>query len=284
MHINNQVVHALMHLRGIDNVTLAGLAHITAGALWSWVQHGSDEAVSFEQQLEILNFLGVRSETPRSDVVHHWKVHENLFSRSSSTYWALQVVLKAFGDAEAVFIARETDPALSFSAQAHFGLKFNGFIAILSVTAHPLRSVSFDPGGMAGLSWTPDTLGVLLPEDEYARIGPGSMKVKSLNQYINYSAEMPQWQRLREQAQAQGIRAEQVASLLLGGAAPSSMRIEATSPPPDKGTAVSTSVNVHLTVPAAAPPEEAATAASAPAARTEDLFRTPVRAAHLKRA
>jgi hypothetical protein len=282
VHVNNQVVHALMHLRCVDLATLAGLAHVTAGALQSWIYQGDDEAVGFDQQLEVLSFLGVRSESPRSDVVHYWSVHENFFSRASSSYWALQVVLKAFGDAEAAFIARDTDPALSFSAQAHFGLRFNGFMAILSVTAHPLRSVSFDPEWMEGLTWASDTLGVLIPADEYARLEPGAMQVKGMAQYLTYSAEMTQWERLREQAHAQGIRAEQVADLLLGGAASVNARISVAQPAP----VVKAAAEVAPAEPPVKPVLDAGAAAAPPepAATPGDLFTTPVRPAHFKRA
>ena len=219
MHVNTSVVKALMYLRGVGEPTLAGLVHVTLSDLQSWLYdlgEDSEERVSFETQIEILRLLGVSADSPRPDVVHYWRIHEPLFSRSATTYWALTVMLKAFGKAQCVFIAREADPSLNFKAQSHFGLRFDNFMAILEVTAHPLRSISFDPDTMPDLSWVPETLGVLLPENEFDRLEPGSMKVKGLTQYLTYTTEMAQWERLREAAQEHGIRAEQVASLLLG--------------------------------------------------------------------
>jgi len=227
MHVNHNVVLALMALRRINLHSLAALAHVTVDSLSAWVNDGSDDAVSFEQQLEVLSFLGIRGEAPRVDVVHYWFVHEPLFSRARSNYWALQVVLKAFGSAQAVYISRDSDKAVSFTAKAHFGLKFETFMVILEVTAHPLRSFSFDPSLFDGLAWAPENLGVLLPADEYDKLQPGAMKVKSLSTYLTYSAEMSQWDLLREKALSQGIRAEQFATLLLNQAAPHSVRLEA---------------------------------------------------------
>lgn len=270
MHVNNQVVSALMQLRGIDLRTLSSLAHATVGALSSWVNNGVDEAITFEQQLEVLNFLGVRGEAPRGDVVHYWHVHENFFSRTSRNYWALQTVLKAFGPAQVVYISREADPALEFSAKAFFGLKFEGFLAILAVTAHPLRNITFNPERMEELSWAPDAIGVLLPHAEYDRLEPGAMQVKGMTQYLTYSSERTQWDRLREQAQAQGLRAEQVANLLLGGAAAANVRIEAqpTSPPAPAPAAVEQ-----------LEPIRPAAQAAPTAVVVDNLFDTPVRPA-----
>lgn len=219
MYVNTPVVKALMHLRGVDESTLANLHHITLADLQAWLYEATDDAdvrVPFETQIEVLRTLGIHDEAPRPDVVHYWRIHEGFFSRASSTYWALQTVLKAFGKAQAVFIARESDPSVLFSAKSVFGLRFAGFYAILEVTAHPLRSISFDPDEMTDISWLPDTLGVLLPEQEYLRLQPGAMRVKGLQQSLTYSAEIRQWERLRDAALEKGICAEQVAGLLAG--------------------------------------------------------------------
>lgn len=227
MEVNSQVVNALMSLRGIELQTLSSLAHVTLESLNKWLYSGQDDAIAFEQQLEILNFLGVRGEVPRPDVVHYWHVHEPLFSRAATNYWALSTVLKAFGPAQVAYITRDADPALSFQARAHFGLRFENFMAILSVTAHPLRSLSFNPDKMEDLTWLPEAIGVLLPAQEYEALQPGAMKVAGMTQYLTYSEELTHWERLREQAHSQGIRAEQVAQLLLGNVVPTSSRIEA---------------------------------------------------------
>lgn len=223
MHVNTAVVKALMYLRGVGEPTLANLVHVTLADLQAWLYdmgENSEERVPFETQIEILRILGIAGEAPRGDVVHFWKIHEPLFSRHQSTYWALNVMLKFFGKAQAVYIGREADPAFCTQARSHFGLRFQDFVAILEVSAHPLRTISFDPETMPDLSWVPDTFGVLLPESEFDRLEPGSMKVKGFTQYITYTTEMAQWERLRESALEHGIRAEQVATLLLGGTGP----------------------------------------------------------------
>lgn len=215
--VNTAVVRALMHLQGIDEASLAKLVHVTRANMSAWLHdlgEDSEERVPFDSQLEALRILGINGAAPRSDVVHYWRVHESLFSRPSTSYWALAIALKAFGKAQAVFVTRESDPALTFQSKAHFALRFAGFNAILEVTAHPLRSISFDPGNMVDISWVPETIGVLLPVEEYEALEPGAMRVRNLQQYLTYSAEVRQWERLRDTALEQGIRASEVATLL----------------------------------------------------------------------
>lgn len=222
MHVNTSVVKALMYLRGLGEPTVANLVNSTLEDFQAWlydIGEDSENRVPFDAQLEVLRLLGIHGEGPRPDVVHYWRIHEPLFSQAVRSYWALNIVLKAFGKAQAVYIAREADPAFTLQAKAHFGLRFEGFMAILEVTAHPLRSISFDPETMPDLSWVPDTFGVLLPEAEFLKLQPGQMKVKGFTQYLTYTTEMAQWERLREAALENGIRAEQVASLLLGSSA-----------------------------------------------------------------
>lgn len=291
MHVNTSVVKALMHLRGVDEHTLANLLHVSSPDMHAWlydIGEDSEERVPFEVQLEVLRVLGITGETPRPDVVHYWRIHESLFSRPAETYWALGVLLKAFGKAQAVFIAQEADPALSFKARAHFGLRFGSFYAILEVTAHPLRSISFDPESMADLSWLPDTMGVLLPEAEYAALEPGAMKVRNLQQYLTYNAEVMQWERLRDAALEKGIRAEQVAAMLLGGVSPAKEALA-----PKEAVAPAEPLVKHTAVEAPAAPAPAPSAvqpAALPDRRAEQeemrLFVTPVRnpdATHIKR-
>lgn len=226
MHVNTSVVKALMYLRNISEVELSNLTHTPVSDLQDWLYERLDEdssRVSFEVQMEILKLLGIEGDRPRSDVVHYWRTHEPLFSRPQQAYWALNIMLKAFGHAQAVFISRESDPFWTWKAQAHFGLKFEGFMAVLEVTAHPLKTMSFDPDNMADLSWVPESFGVFLSDGDYARLEPGALKVKGLNQYLTYTCEMSQWERLREAAIEQGIRAEQVAKLMLGADGPAKL-------------------------------------------------------------
>lgn len=261
MHVNTAVVKALMHLRGISEEVLCNLSHVARVDMNAWlydIGEDTEERVPFEIQLEILKVLGINGETPRSDVVHYWRVYEPFFSKAGDSYWALNVMLKAFGKVQAVYLARESDPALNFQARATFGLRFGSFLAILDVTAHPLRSISFDPSNMADVAWLPDTMGVLLPDADYDNLEPGAMKVKGLQQYLSYNTEMVQWERLRDAALEKGMRAEHVAALLLGMPAPANLghstviepshKVEETSSkaPP---SAVPVTVAAALTVP-----------------------------------
>jgi hypothetical protein len=290
MHVNTSVVKALMHLRGIDEYTLANLVHVALPDMRAWLYDQGEDSegrVDIDTQMEVLRVLGINGEGPRGDIVHYWRIHEPFFSRPSSTYWSLAVALKAFGKAQAVFIAAESDPALEFSAKARFGLRFAGFYAILEVTAHPLRSISFDPDNMMDLAWVPDTMGVLLPESEYRALEPGAMKVRNLQQYLTYTAEAAQWERLRNAALEKGIHASQVANMLLG--LPVSQGVEAITHT-EVAAAPVAPVEVQAepapAVAPAAPSAAAAPAAAAPAAtaptpatETDDmrLFVTPVR-------
>ncbi len=306
MHVNTNVVKALMHLRGIDEAQLGNLANLPLHDLQAWlydIGENSESRVPLESQLEILTLLGVRGESLRGDVVHYWRIHEPLFSRAQTNYWALSIVLKAFGKAQAVFLARESDPAFMTRAKAHFGLRFADFMVVLEVTAHPLRSISFDPETMPDLSWTPDTFGVLLPDVEYDMLQPGAMKTRGLNQYLTYTAEMQQWERLREAAMQQGLRAEQVAALLLGGSTQPSLEHQSSDAeaqavlrpqdlaapgvmtPPASSVAAAPAQPAQSpqpVQPAAAAPQGPVSVAQASAPDADDdmrLFVTPVRAA-----
>lgn len=219
MQVNTSIARALMYLRNIGEAELANIAQVRRTDLRAWLYElgeDSENRIEFDTQLEILRILGISGDYPRTDVVHYWRVHEPLFSRAADSYWALSVVLKAFGKAQVAFLAREADPAFAFSARAHFGLRFARFTAILDVTAHPLRNISFDPAAMPDLSWVPDTQGVLLEVAEYDALEPGAMKVKGLQRYLTYTAEVAQWERLRDVAMQQGLRVDQIATMLLG--------------------------------------------------------------------
>lgn len=219
MYVNTSVVKALMQLRGVTDVALSSLAHVTVSDLRAWLNdegENSAEQVEFDMQLEILKLLGVPGEQPRADIVHYWRIHEELFSRDAANYWALQVLLRTFGPAQASYLAPECDPMLNFQARAHFGLKFSHFLAIVEVTANPLRNISFGPEVLSGISWTPECMGVLLPEAEFKRLQPGAMRVRSMKQYLTYTSEVKQWEQLREAALGQGVHADQVAKLLMG--------------------------------------------------------------------
>lgn len=220
VNVNTSVVKALMCLRQLSDAQLASLSSVTQGDLHAWlydIGEASEERVPFDTQLEIVRLLGVSGDAPRHDVVHYWKLHQPLFSRSADVYWPLAVMLKAFGKAQAVYLARESDPAFTFQAKSCFGLRFDTFTAILEVTSHPLRSIALNPETMPDLAWVPDTFGVVLPDAEYDALEPGAMKPRGLQQYLTYTSEAAQWNRLRDAALEKGLRAEEVATLLLGG-------------------------------------------------------------------
>lgn len=239
MHVNTSVVKALMYLRSVSESEMANITHTPLVDLQDWLYdqgEDSESRVPFETQLEILRLLGIVGEAPRQDIVHYWRIHEPLFSKADANYWALSVMLKAFGKAQTVFISREADPLWSWNAKAHFGLRFEGFMAILEVSAHPLRSISFDPENMPDLSWVPDTFGVLLPDQEFDRLEPGAMKVRGMTQYLSYTTEMAQWERLREAALEKGLRAEQVAAMMLGNDGPARLTSSENEPAPATNT------------------------------------------------
>lgn len=221
MAINSIVIKALLQLKGLDTATAAKLTHVPLDNLNHWLHDDSpenDDSIPFRVQGELLSLLGVNESGPRNDVVHYWQIYEPFFSTSSKTYASLQTVLRAFGPAQAAFIAPESDPMLATGAKAHFALKFINFLAVLEVTAHPLKSISFNPGVMLmpEVSWAPGSLGILLSTEDYHRLEPGSLLVKGLTDRLTYSTEVNQWASLRDKALENGISAEQVATLLLG--------------------------------------------------------------------
>ena len=221
MHINPVVVKALMILKGLSGLELANIANIPEDDFNIWIDglDESDDLIEFEKQLEILKYLGISGQGPKSEVVHHWKLHESLFSNPKVTYMPLLIVLRTFGGAQAVFLAPESDPYFSMNSKAVFGLKFEDFSAILEVTSHPFRPISFDPEMdflTEHLSWVPDSLGVLLSEEEFKQLRPAKLKPQHLNQYLTYTSEMSNWDKLKARAIEKGIKAEDIVNLLIG--------------------------------------------------------------------
>lgn len=264
--INPLTVRALMALRQVSVEVAANLAHIRVNLLVAWLNGDIDDnKVPFDKQIELLSILGVRGDHPRSDVVHHWHAHQPLFSRAKRDFWAVQALVKAFGPAQVVVISRAQDPAWTTAASARFGLRFEQFLAVLEVTAHPLRNISFGPDTVQGITWAPDTFGILLPPTEYDRMEPGSFEVRSLQQQLTYSEEMGRWETLRAQALEQGIRADHVADLLRGTAA--ALPALAATPTP--------SVAMEAVAPAASEPA-AAHPVPTPEDELELLMATPV--------
>lgn len=272
MHLNPKLIQALLILKGVDVRTAAKLIHLPYGTLQGWLNESvsDDESLfPFETQLELMTLLGIQDSSLRSDVVHYWTLHESLFSRESQVYAPLQVVITAFGPAQVAYVAQDSDPMMTLRAKAHFALKFPGFLVMLEVSAHPLRKISMNPGEMPGLSWSEGTQGVLLSEDEYGQLEPGSLRVAGLSKCLTYSSDMNKWEQIRDSAIQNGFSAEQVAALLLGPTTPAL--------PPTQATAVQKPAQPRVkpsSVPAPAP------AAAAPLPQTEaELFSKPVQGA-----
>lgn len=277
MYVNTSVVKALMYLRGVSAPEMANLTHTPVGDLNDWLDDRLDEEnerVPFTVQMEVLKILGIDGEAPRPDVVHYWRTYEPFFARAEQAYWALGIMLKAFGKAQAVFISREADPVWTLRSVSHFGLKFQGFMAILEVSAHPLKSLAFDPQNIQDLSWVPETFGVLLPEDEYTRLEPGSMKVRGMTQYLTYTSEMSRWERLREAAIEHGLHAEQVAKMLLGDE--SVPRIAGAAAPAEEVEFAAPSEPVLKTTPRGPSTQQLHTQGGRNANDDFELFETPV--------
>ena len=219
LYINSTIVLALVQLRGLNLATLAQIAHIPQADLAKWVQGADDEAVSFEQKIEVLNFLGIRGEAPRGDVVHYWHIQEGLFTSSQKAYAPLRVVIEAFGPAQAVHLHRQEEPIFSLDSTTYFGLKFDGFHAMLRIDTGLLKEVSFVPGEFPGVTWSP-AQSLAIANNDYDRFEPGAFKVKTFEHRLLLSAEQAAWDQLRANAITQGLRAEQVAAVLLGAPAP----------------------------------------------------------------
>ncbi len=218
MYINTEVVRALMALRRIDDATLANIANVATPLLSKWLYDpadGSEELIAFDTQLEILRVLGINGETPRNDIVHYWYIHEPLMSRSSQNYWALAVIADAFGKADAVYFARDTDPLATTHSKAHFGLQFQSFKAVLEVTSHPWRNVGFDPTHIKNVQWAPGNFGVLVDEDQFVKLAPGMITPTTFESQLNVGREVLAWERLNLIAKDNNIGALQIEQLLL---------------------------------------------------------------------
>lgn len=214
MHINTQVVLALMRLRGVPPDVLGNLLHVPYASLESWLGHDNEKAVDFDVQLEALRLLGIYNERPRTDLIHYWRLKEPFTGSSRDIYADLSTVLGSFGDAQVVHIARESDSSMSFKSKAHFGLRFKGFYAVLEVTGHPLRNLRFDPSVIPGLDWVDGVHCVMLRPEEYDRLEPGSMRVVGLQQHLSYNQNRANWDRLQEVAASHDMDPQALADLV----------------------------------------------------------------------
>lgn len=217
MLINVQVVSALLHLRGISLQTLAQFSGIHPQRLALWLRsQQNDEVVPFDRQLEILALLGIRNETPREDLVHHWNVTEPLFGMAARTYAPLRAVLDAFGPAEVAYLVCETDPAFTLRVVNRYALKFrSGFYSILTVRSSPLRNVMFDPAAFTNLSWMTGNVAVLLDRRQYERLEPGIVAPKELASHVDFALEEMKWHSLRHLAAERQVSPGDLAQWIL---------------------------------------------------------------------
>ena len=111
------------------------------------------------------------------------------------------------------------------------------------------------------------------------------MKVNGLTRYLTYTSEIAKWEKLRENALEQGIRADQVAALLLGNST-SVARVTNEKRPADTATAVKEEKTMNPnsmqgSAPVSAPvPVSAVTATQGDSSNDEMLlFSKPVKGA-----
>lgn len=210
MRVNPVVVRALMDLRQMDENLLAHSLQLSLPALQSWLYDDEPSAVPAPRQLEVLRLLGISDRGPRSDVVHHWVIQEPKVGSVERIYWAVEAMTRAFGRASVVHIARAVDPAFSFYATAKFGLRFNGFVAVLEVRSPALYNIRFDPDRLHGLSWASEERVLLLQDDQLKTVAPGVLDAKGLSDYLRLPLEIAQWQRLAATALNSNVSAEEV--------------------------------------------------------------------------
>jgi transcriptional regulator with XRE-family HTH domain len=215
MHINTHVVRALMALRGITEPTLANIANVTPSMLSKWLHDATDgdEIIAFDTQLEILRVLGINGEAPRQDIVHYWHIHQDFFT-TNKAFWAIDVITEAFGKAEVVYFAQDTDPLATVTARAHFGFQFQSFKAVLEVTTHPLRNIGFDPSNFENLAWAEGSALVLVNREQFEKLAPGLMTPALYTRQLTLGREQLAWERLNSLSRETKIGPEQLEMLL----------------------------------------------------------------------
>lgn len=212
--VNPQVVLALMRLRNVPPDVLGNLLHVPYSRLASWLGDDDDQAVPFEVQLECLRLLGIHNGAPRSDLIHYWRIQETFTGSTHELYADLLTVLGAFGDAQVVHIARETDNALSWSAKAHFGLRFGSFYAMLEISGNPFRQLRFNPEVLSGLSWVEGVHCVMLDSAQYDKLEPGAMQVGGFQQHLTYNENKAAWDTLQDIAAERKLDPKALASIV----------------------------------------------------------------------
>lgn len=238
-HIETSVVYALMTLRQIDAPTLANLVHVKLNSLIEWLK-GNHDAIPHDYQMEILNILGIKGEGPRGDIVHYWTIQESFWSSFGSTYDALDTVMNVFGNAQVVHIAAESDPLFTSESRSLFGLRFEGFMAILDIKGHPWRGLRFDPERLK-MQWISERPVVGIPLDVYNAMEPGAFGVTQLQRHMLYNEEVTSWERICAMALDSGMRASEAEAKIF---TPAAVSHEELAPPVVAATPVPPILNV----------------------------------------
>jgi len=211
--INTIVVKALMSLRGMSVATLASVLQVRSLDLVQWLER-DEPTLPAHRQMEVLDMLGVRGDSLRGDVVHYWRVTEPIFGRAEKVYTALHILTEAFGKAQVVYLARESDPSFSLNAKAHFGLKFPGFYAVLEVQGSPLVNLKFTPEVSPGLDWMEGSVGLLMESDRYLSLEPGAIQPEELGEQVEVVQNLLKWEQLSELAKTAKVSPDQLAAVV----------------------------------------------------------------------
>jgi hypothetical protein len=225
-HVNIKIVNALLTLRGVSLGTLSGVTGISQDALSVWLDGTNkedDDRLPFDRQLEVLKVLGIVGENPRSDITHHWSIHEPFSGQREAAYEPLSLMLKCFGKAEILHLAPQEDKLFSFKSKTHFGLTFRKFRAVLEITTHPLQSLSFNPVSLPNLTWAGSAsiennagTALVLDEAKFRQLtAPGESTPTAFDKERVQALEYLLWNKLTMLADERGVGASDLAVLLI---------------------------------------------------------------------
>jgi lambda repressor-like predicted transcriptional regulator len=204
MHVNTNVVSALLSLKGTSVSDLARVTGIHRAALESWLYRepsavAEQDGIPIDLQVAVLAALGVRGETLRSDIVHAWYIREPLFGSARAAWAPLELVVSAFGGkAEVSYVAQDSDPVASLAPAVLYTLRFREFVATLKVTSSIFRPIQFEPDDVKGLSWMANGFGILLTSEDYAKAEDGALVPTDASEMLALADESVQWSALRE--------------------------------------------------------------------------------------
>ncbi len=274
MKLNTLVVKALVELQELDFDTIARMAHVSRADLLAWLYGGDDaaqERIAPARRVEILKLLGIDEDSPRADVVHHWKVREPFFGSTSTIYWAVTALTRAFGAGKVVYFSPENRPGLTFTHESRFGIQFDKFQVVLTVEGHAMRSSRFDPDRIEGLGWLPGSAGILLDQPEYEKLIPGELPVTEFSEHIEFAQDAVAWQQVSLKAREAGVRP----TVLIDWVSQQGLL----PPPPPRGGLDSikvSSVQDRIRPVSEPPSETAATSMHAPLAEDSGIVRPTV--------